>query len=85
MKENFHLSLRELYYRPQHGNSNNASKNEFYAPSNLSNVIIIVICDVKDFLASLTLKALITIATDDIHKTFFHCFSEKIRLNTNSL
>ena len=27
----------------------------------------------------LTLKAPVTAAADDIHKYFFHCFSEKIR------
>ena len=32
----------------------------------------------------LTLKALITTAADDIHKYFFHCFSEKIRLEVSS-
>ena len=30
---------------------------------------------------TLTLKAPITTAADDIHKYFFHCFSEKIRLD----
>ena len=29
----------------------------------------------------ITLKAPITTAADDIHKYFFHCFSEKIRLD----
>ena len=32
----------------------------------------------------LTLIALITTAADDIHKYFFHCFSEKIRLDVSS-
>ena len=32
----------------------------------------------------LTLKASITTAADDIHKYFFHCFSEKIRLDVSS-
>ena len=32
----------------------------------------------------LTLKAQITTAADDIHKCFFHCFSEKIRLDVSS-
>ena len=32
----------------------------------------------------LTLKAPITIAADDFHKYFFHCFSEKIRLDVSS-
>ena len=32
----------------------------------------------------LTLKAPITTATDNIHKYFFHCFSEKIRLDVSS-
>ena len=32
----------------------------------------------------LTLKAPITTAADDIHKYFFHCFSEKIRLDVSS-
>ena len=32
----------------------------------------------------LTLKALITTAADDIHKYFFYCFSEKIRLDVSS-
>ena len=32
----------------------------------------------------LTLKAPITTAADDIHKIFFHCFSEKIRLDVSS-
>ena len=33
---------------------------------------------------ALTLKAQITTAADDIHKCFFHCFSEKIRLDVSS-
>ena len=33
---------------------------------------------------TLTLKAPITTAADDIHKYFFHCFSEKIRLDVAS-
>ena len=32
----------------------------------------------------LTLKEPITTATDDIHKYFFRCFSEKIRLDVSS-
>ena len=32
----------------------------------------------------LTLKAQITTGADDIHKYFFHCFSEKIRLDVSS-
>ena len=32
----------------------------------------------------LTLKAPITTAADDIHKYFFHCFSEKLRLDVSS-
>ena len=32
----------------------------------------------------LTLKVPITTAADDIHKHFFHCFSEKIRLDVSS-
>ena len=32
----------------------------------------------------LTLKAPITTAADDIHKYFFHCFSEKIRHDVSS-
>ena len=32
----------------------------------------------------LTLKAPITTAADDIHKYFFHCFSEKISLDVSS-
>ena len=32
----------------------------------------------------LTLKAPITTAADDIHKYFFHCFLEKIRLDVSS-
>ena len=36
------------------------------------------------FYYDLTLKALITTAADDIHKYFFHCFSEKIRLDVSS-
>ena len=32
----------------------------------------------------LTLKELITTAADDIHKYFFQCFSEKIRLDVSS-
>ena len=35
-------------------------------------------------LQSLTLKAPITTAADNIHKYFFHCFSEKIRLDFSS-
>ena len=35
-------------------------------------------------LGGLTLKAPITTARDDIHKYFFHCFSEKIRLDVSS-
>ena len=31
----------------------------------------------------LTLKTPITTAADDIHKYFFHCFSEKIRLDVS--
>ena len=34
-------------------------------------------------MCNLTLKALITTAADDIH-IFFHCFSEKIRLDVSS-
>ena len=33
---------------------------------------------------ALTHKAPITTAADDIHKYFFHCFSEKIRLDASS-
>ena len=33
---------------------------------------------------ALTLKAPITTEADDIHKYFFHCFSEKIRLDVSS-
>ena len=33
---------------------------------------------------TLTLKELITTAADDIHKYFFHCFTEKIRLDVSS-
>ena len=32
----------------------------------------------------LTLKAPITTAAVDIHRLFFHCFSEKIRLDVSS-
>ena len=32
----------------------------------------------------LTLKVPITTAADNIHKYFFHCFSEKIRLDVSS-
>ena len=32
----------------------------------------------------LTLKVAITTAADNIHKDFFHCFSEKIRLDVSS-
>ena len=32
----------------------------------------------------LTLKAPITTPADDIHKYFFHCFSEKIRLDVSN-
>ena len=32
----------------------------------------------------LTLKAPVTTAADDIHKIFFHCFSEKITLDVSS-
>ena len=32
----------------------------------------------------LTLKAPVMTAADDIHKYFFHCFSEKIRLDVSS-
>ena len=35
-------------------------------------------------LKELILKALITTAADDIHKYFFHCFLEKIRLDVSS-
>ena len=35
-------------------------------------------------MTNLTLKAPITTAADDIHKKFFHCFSEKIRLDVSS-
>ena len=38
----------------------------------------------KSFNSVLTLKAPITTAADDIHKYFFHCFSEKIRLDVSS-
>ena len=34
--------------------------------------------------AQLTLKAPITTAADDIHKYFFHSFSEKLRLDVSS-
>ena len=34
--------------------------------------------------SKLTLKAPITTAADDIHKYFFHCFSEKIRFDVSS-
>ena len=40
-------------------------------------------CFVVTFHGSLTLKAPITTAADDIHK-YFHCFSEKIRLDISS-
>ena len=33
---------------------------------------------------NLTLKAPITISLDNIHKFFFHCFSEKLRLDVSS-
>ena len=33
---------------------------------------------------TVTLKAPITTAADDIHKYFFHCFSEKTRLDVSS-
>ena len=33
--------------------------------------------------AALALKVPITTAADDIHKYFFHCFSEKIRLDVS--
>ena len=36
------------------------------------------------FSPPLTLKAPITTAADDIHKYFFHCFSEKTRLDVSS-
>ena len=36
------------------------------------------------FLDALALKAPITTAADDIHKYFFHYFSEKIRLDVSS-
>ena len=32
----------------------------------------------------LTLKAPITTTADDIHKYFFHCYSEKLRLDVSS-
>ena len=38
----------------------------------------------KNSLYHLTLKAPITTAADDIHKYFFHCFSEKIRFDVSS-
>ena len=34
--------------------------------------------------SKLTLKAPITTAADDSHNYFFHCFSEKIRLDVSS-
>ena len=37
----------------------------------------------SDF-AVLTLKAVITTAANDFYKYFFHCFSEKIRLDVSS-
>ena len=36
------------------------------------------------FHKTLTLKAPVTTAADDIHKYFFHCFSEKITLYVSS-
>ena len=36
------------------------------------------------FWPSVTLKVPIMTAADDIHKYFFHCFSEKIRLDVSS-
>ena len=36
------------------------------------------------YIYQLTLKAPITTAADDIHKYFFHCFSEKMRLDVSS-
>ena len=36
------------------------------------------------FIENLTIKVPITTAADDIHKYFFHCFSEKIRLDVSS-
>ena len=38
----------------------------------------------ETFCESFTLKALITTAADNIHKYFFHFFSEKIRLDVSS-
>ena len=37
-----------------------------------------------DNYGTLTLKVPIMTAADDIHKYFFHCFSEKIRLDLSS-
>ena len=36
------------------------------------------------WLCFLTIKAPITTAADDSHKYFFHCFSEKIKLDVSS-
>ena len=36
------------------------------------------------FKLKLTLKASVTTAADNIHKYFFHCLSEKIRLDVSS-
>ena len=39
---------------------------------------------IRIYNVSLTLKAPSTTAADDIHKYFFHCFSEKISLDVSS-
>ena len=36
------------------------------------------------YIFQFTLKAPITTAADDIHEYFFHCFSEKLRLDVSS-
>ena len=45
-------------------------------------VMLVAVVELKVINFALTLKAPITTAADDIH-IFFHCFSEKIRLDVS--
>ena len=86
----FHRIFHET---ASHFNDNKMQLSYFYAAAfgrsrfvttQAPNNALFINCSATRHLTGLILKAPIMTAADDIHKYFFHCFSEKIRLDVSS-
>ena len=56
----------------------------FLSPLQRETILLCLICFPGNPSRKMTLKAPITTAADNLHTYFFHCFSEKIRLDVSN-